>query len=115
MSSITAQLELLTNLLHHSADAKIAAADAACLQIQRKLWTLQAQQPEPAFTTQLLRVAAASVSHCAEAQAWWHERLLDVRLILRDDAGKLGVPCRAQECAESAWKGASMASESLRR
>ena len=76
MSFITAQLELLTNLLHHSADAKIAAADAACLQIQRKLWTLQAQQPEPAFTTQLLRVAAASVSHCAEAQAWWHERLV---------------------------------------
>ena len=73
---ITEHLKLLTNFLHHSADVKAAAADAACVHIQRKLWVLQAQRPDACFTCQLLHIAAASVSHCAESQARWHEKLM---------------------------------------
>jgi hypothetical protein len=76
IASITEHLKLLTNFLHHSAEAKTAAADPACVHVQRKLWALQLQWREPCFTRQLLHVAAVSVSHCADSQAQWHERLL---------------------------------------
>lgn len=76
IASITEHLKLLTNFLHHSAEAKAAAADPACVHVQRKLWALQLQWREPCFTRQLLHVAAVSVSHCADSQAQWHERLL---------------------------------------
>ena len=88
IASIIEHLKLLTNFLHHSAEAKAAAADPACVHVQRKLWALQLQWREPCFTRQLLHVAAVSVSHCADSQAQWHERLLptehnaDARYIL---------------------------------
>lgn len=76
LASITEQLKLLTNFLHHSEEAKAAAADPACIHVQRKLWALQQQWRDSSFTLQLLHVAAASVSHCAESQAQWHQKLL---------------------------------------